>query len=270
MLRNGKWVADWQPVQAKDEEGGFVRQTSSFRNWVTPDGRAGPTGDGGFQAELGRYHLFVALARAPVRSCNHPSGSRPWLARCAPAPPATACSEPKSRHDAGDGSPGMSAFRSPTSPHRTCRECQQSALLDGGLRRRSGDRASAANGGKVRIAEFYLPDHAAQCHRRPVRGSCTAATGRPIGGRCGPIAAVPQLATRRRSRRCLRSGENFATFHAWSRRCRGLLMVDRKIADRKGRELTVFSDQLLGHWLKQAIESIGPKFCLVPVGHRKC
>lgn len=61
MLRNGKWVADWQPVQAKDEKGGFVRQTSSFRNWVTPDGGAGPTGDGGFKAEPGRYHLYVAL-----------------------------------------------------------------------------------------------------------------------------------------------------------------------------------------------------------------
>jgi putative glutathione S-transferase len=61
MLVNGKWVADWQPVQAKDEKGGFVRQTSIFRNWVTPDGGAGPTGEGGFMAEAGRYHLYVAL-----------------------------------------------------------------------------------------------------------------------------------------------------------------------------------------------------------------
>jgi len=61
MLMNGKWVADWQPVQARDEKGGFVRQTSSFRSWVTPDGSAGPTGDGGFKAEPGRYHLYVAL-----------------------------------------------------------------------------------------------------------------------------------------------------------------------------------------------------------------
>jgi len=61
MLVNGKWTADWQPVQAKDEKGGFVRQTSSFRNWVTPDGSAGPTGEGGFKAEAGRYHLYVAL-----------------------------------------------------------------------------------------------------------------------------------------------------------------------------------------------------------------
>ena len=61
MLVDGKWTTDWQPVQAKDEQGGFVRQTSSFRNWVTPDGSAGPTGEGGFKAEAGRYHLYVAL-----------------------------------------------------------------------------------------------------------------------------------------------------------------------------------------------------------------
>ena len=61
MLVNGKWVADWHPVQAKDEKGGFVRQVSSFRHWVTPDGRPGPTGEGGFAAESGRYHLYVAL-----------------------------------------------------------------------------------------------------------------------------------------------------------------------------------------------------------------
>ena len=61
MLVNGKWAADWQPVQAKDEKGGFVRQTSTFRNWVTPDGSAGPTGESGFKAEPGRYHLYVAL-----------------------------------------------------------------------------------------------------------------------------------------------------------------------------------------------------------------
>jgi glutathionyl-hydroquinone reductase len=61
MLYQGRWVADWQPVQAKDEKGGFVRQVSSFRNWVTPDGSPGPTGAGGFAAETGRYHLHVAL-----------------------------------------------------------------------------------------------------------------------------------------------------------------------------------------------------------------
>jgi putative glutathione S-transferase len=61
MLVNGKWSADWHPLQASDAKGGFVRQISSFRHWVTPDGRPGPTGDGGFAAEAGRYHLYVAL-----------------------------------------------------------------------------------------------------------------------------------------------------------------------------------------------------------------
>ncbi len=61
MLVDGKWTADWHPVQATDAKGGFVRQISGFRNWVTPDGSAGPTGDGGFEAVAGRYHLYVAL-----------------------------------------------------------------------------------------------------------------------------------------------------------------------------------------------------------------
>ncbi|MGR3502444.1 glutathione S-transferase family protein [Pseudaestuariivita sp.] len=61
MLIDGTWTANWHPVQAKDSEGRFVRQTSSFRNWITPDGSPGPTGTGGFKAEAGRYHLYVAL-----------------------------------------------------------------------------------------------------------------------------------------------------------------------------------------------------------------
>lgn len=61
MLVNGRWTTDWQPVQAKDDEGRFVRQVSSFRNWITADGAPGPTGSGGFRAEAGRYRLYVAL-----------------------------------------------------------------------------------------------------------------------------------------------------------------------------------------------------------------
>ncbi len=61
MLVDGQWSSDWHPLQASDAKGGFVRQASSFRNWVTPDGRSGPTGEGGFAAEAGRYHLYVAL-----------------------------------------------------------------------------------------------------------------------------------------------------------------------------------------------------------------
>ncbi|WP_249978063.1 glutathione S-transferase family protein [Vreelandella olivaria] len=60
MLVNGIWQENWHPVQAKDEEGRFIRQSSSFRHWITPDGSPGVTGQGGFKAEKGRYHLYVA------------------------------------------------------------------------------------------------------------------------------------------------------------------------------------------------------------------
>lgn len=60
MLVNGTWTKDWTPVQAKDDKGRFVRQISEFRHWITKDGEPGPTGDGGFKAEKGRYHLYVA------------------------------------------------------------------------------------------------------------------------------------------------------------------------------------------------------------------
>ena len=61
MLVDGKWTAEWHPVQATDANGGFVREAATFRNWITPAGTAGPTGTGGFKAEAGRYHLYVAL-----------------------------------------------------------------------------------------------------------------------------------------------------------------------------------------------------------------
>jgi len=61
MLVNGRWTADWHPLQAQDTQGGFLRQASQFRSWLTPRGERGPTGDGGFAAEAGRYHLYVAL-----------------------------------------------------------------------------------------------------------------------------------------------------------------------------------------------------------------
>lgn len=58
MLVKGKWAADWQPVQATDEKGGFVRQISSFRDWVVAPEQATP--DSKFVAEKDRYHLYVA------------------------------------------------------------------------------------------------------------------------------------------------------------------------------------------------------------------
>lgn len=61
MLINGQWARDFHPVQGTDDEGGFVREQSQFRNWITTDGSPGPTGEGGFVAEPDRYHLYVAL-----------------------------------------------------------------------------------------------------------------------------------------------------------------------------------------------------------------
>lgn len=60
LLIDGKWHDKW--YDTKSTGGRFVRKDASFRNWVTPDGAAGPSGEGGFLAEAGRYHLYVSLA----------------------------------------------------------------------------------------------------------------------------------------------------------------------------------------------------------------
>ncbi len=44
------------------EEGEYRRKDSQFRHWITPDGSAGISGQGGFKAEKNRYHLYVSLA----------------------------------------------------------------------------------------------------------------------------------------------------------------------------------------------------------------
>ncbi len=61
MLIDGKWEGDWQKRSRSDADGRYVRESSTFRHWVTADGNPGPTGDGGFTAEPGRYHLYIAL-----------------------------------------------------------------------------------------------------------------------------------------------------------------------------------------------------------------
>jgi glutathionyl-hydroquinone reductase len=60
LLVNGEWRDEWYDTESTG--GKFVRQDAAFRNWVTPDGAAGPTGEPGFRAEAGRYHLYVSLA----------------------------------------------------------------------------------------------------------------------------------------------------------------------------------------------------------------
>jgi glutathionyl-hydroquinone reductase len=59
-LIQGVWRADGDFPH--DGTGHFVRPDAPFRNWVTADGSAGPSGAGGFRAEPGRYHLIVSLA----------------------------------------------------------------------------------------------------------------------------------------------------------------------------------------------------------------
>ena len=60
LLVEGKWHDQW--YDTKSTGGHFVRKDSQFRNWVTADGSAGPTGEGGFKAEPNRYHLYISYA----------------------------------------------------------------------------------------------------------------------------------------------------------------------------------------------------------------
>jgi putative glutathione S-transferase len=60
LLIDGRWHD--QGFETLASGGRFIRQDSSFRNWVTADGAPGPSGSGGFKAEAGRYHLYVSLA----------------------------------------------------------------------------------------------------------------------------------------------------------------------------------------------------------------
>lgn len=49
-------------IETKSTGGAFKRTDAAYRNWITPDGAPGPTGEGGFAAESGRYHLYVSFA----------------------------------------------------------------------------------------------------------------------------------------------------------------------------------------------------------------
>jgi glutathionyl-hydroquinone reductase len=60
LLVDGQWKDEWYDT---DSTGGrFKRSEAAFRNWITADGQPGPDGKGGFKAEPGRYHLYVAYA----------------------------------------------------------------------------------------------------------------------------------------------------------------------------------------------------------------
>jgi putative glutathione S-transferase len=60
LLVDGVWQDKWYDTDS--QQGRFVRSESRFRNWVTADGAPGPSGEGGFKAEAGRYHLYVSYA----------------------------------------------------------------------------------------------------------------------------------------------------------------------------------------------------------------
>jgi glutathionyl-hydroquinone reductase len=60
QLVDGRWDKAW--YDTKSTGGAFNRSTAGFRSWITPDGSAGRSGEGGFPAASGRYHLYVSYA----------------------------------------------------------------------------------------------------------------------------------------------------------------------------------------------------------------
>ena len=60
LLVDGQWQDKWYDTDSSN--GKFKREDAQLRNWVTSDGNAGATGEGGFKAQSNRYHLYVSLA----------------------------------------------------------------------------------------------------------------------------------------------------------------------------------------------------------------
>lgn len=60
LLVNGQWHDKWYDTD--NNQGEFKREAAQLRNWVSADGSVGQSGDAGFKAEKGRYHLYVSLA----------------------------------------------------------------------------------------------------------------------------------------------------------------------------------------------------------------
>jgi putative glutathione S-transferase len=58
LLVGGVWHDTW--YDTKSAGGKFERSQAKFRNWITADGSAGPSGISGFKAETGRYHMYVS------------------------------------------------------------------------------------------------------------------------------------------------------------------------------------------------------------------
>jgi len=60
LMVDGTWHDEWYDTASND--GRFIRADAQFRNWITADGSPGPSGEGGFRAEPGRYHLYIGNA----------------------------------------------------------------------------------------------------------------------------------------------------------------------------------------------------------------
>ena len=58
VLVDGVWHDRGYDQEKND--GRFERDAAAFRNWVTADGAPGPSGQGGFKADAGRYHLYAS------------------------------------------------------------------------------------------------------------------------------------------------------------------------------------------------------------------
>ena len=52
LLVKGQWQDRWYDTESN--QGEFIREDASFRNWIGPEGP--------FQPEPGRYHLYISLA----------------------------------------------------------------------------------------------------------------------------------------------------------------------------------------------------------------
>ncbi|WP_297841502.1 glutathione S-transferase family protein [Pseudomonas sp.] len=59
LLVDGRWHDQWYE---SSKDGAFQRENAQRRHWITADGSPGPSGEGGFPAQAGRYHLYVSLA----------------------------------------------------------------------------------------------------------------------------------------------------------------------------------------------------------------
>ncbi len=72
LLIDGKWEDQW--YDTKSSGGRFVRKDSAFRNWITADGSAGPTGGAGFKAEAGALSPLCFLRLSMGTPNPHFSG----------------------------------------------------------------------------------------------------------------------------------------------------------------------------------------------------